>query len=615
MNHKIFQDNSIDVTGKVLALSEFRPFLDAPNGFQINEEYNESLIKRAEGLLTKEYPCLIASDYMMFKRDGNRSIYEGKYFPRRGDLLNLAIAEYIEKKGRFTDKVIDVLWLILEETTWVVPAHNPSKPEQVCPLPYAYQGKVDYIDLFSATTAATVAWVYYLLKDELNKVTPIICERVLFELNRRIIDPYMDTACENKMWWMGVRGNTVNNWNPWILSNILTVCALTVEDTELREKLVARVLPMLDNFTKIYHDDGGCDEGPSYWGAAGASLFDNLQIIYDMTGGTVDLFSDPLVKNMGEYEVKACINGNRFLNFADCPARVNPDPALLLRWGKLSNSEMMYTYGSSRLNGGLSGIGANSSQPYRFMRNMSDTRYKVEKFVAPTKFWLDGIVIAGSRETSDTDKGLFLAFKGGNNNESHNHNDVGTVTVFADGQPIFLDAGSGRYTRRTFSKERYTIWAMRSDYHNCATVNGIIESTGSQAHSCDHVYDEKSGGLSMQLKNAYPEEANIDSYIRNAVLENGKITITDTFELKDDGNVMFSFICNMNPENVTENSFEVHGRRIEFDPKLKYASEALDKTWPEVAGIPGGWDCEYLYRVTLTTKNKFKNKKFVLTVN
>lgn len=614
MNRRLFEERKIDVKGKVLPLSQFRPFLDAEQGFVFNEGNKESVIKRAEELLTKEFPVLVASDYMMFKRDGNRSVYEGKYFPRRAAMLNLALAECMEKQGRFTDKLIDLVWMILEETTWVLPAHNPDMPGQVCPLPYAYQGKVDYIDLFSATTGADLAWVYYLGKDFLDKVTPLVCQRIKFELDRRIIDPFMDPACEGNMWWMGVSGNTVNNWNPWVLSNVLTVCALTVEDTSLREALVARVLPMLDNFTRVYHDDGGCDEGPSYWGAAGASLFDSLQLLYDMTGGYINLYDDPLVKNMGEYEVKVCVNGNRFLNFADSPSKVSPDPALLLRWGKCCHSEMMYTYGASRLNGGLPDTEANANQPYRFFRNMVETRQEKAEFIAPTKFWLDGIVIAGTRESSRTDKGLYVAFKGGTNGESHNHNDVGTITVFADGQPIFLDAGSGKYTRRTFSSERFTIWSMRSPYHNCATINGYEQPVGEEVRSCEHEYDETTGRLTMELKQAYPFEAGIVSYKRSVVLTNGKITVTDGLHLAKEGTVMFSYICNTLPEKVTSESFTIHGRTVCFSDKLEYHVEALDKTWPEVATIPAGWDCDVLYRVTLTAKKAFQDEEFVLTV-
>lgn len=615
MGRRIFEEHKFDVTGKVVSYDDFKLFIHKDGGFAVNPEQNKRIIERAEALLEKQYPLLIASDYMMFKRDGNRSIFESKYFPRRGDVLSLALAEYVEGQGRFADKLADLVWLMLEETTWVLPAHNPGKGKTPYNLPYAYAGKVDYIDLFSATSGATLAAVYYLCGDVLEKVSPVIPERLLFEINRRIVEPFLDDeACYEKMWWTGIRGNVVNNWNPWILSNILTVCALTVKDDETREKIVKKALPMLDNFTAVYHSDGGCDEGPSYWNAAGAALFNATLVLYDLTNGYVDIFKDELFRRMGEYEVKVFVTNGRFLNFADCPARCNPDPSVIYEWGLLSGSEMMRTYGQAKLDGGLHGPWLDSSLVYRSMLFVSRERLPKAEFVAPTKFWLDGIAIAGTRETSDTTKGLYLAFKGGNNAESHNHNDVGTLVVFSDGQPVFLDAGSGTYTRRTFSGERYTIWAMRSDYHNVATINGVVQKGGGNEHSSDHVYDEKTGKLTMNLKTAYPAEADIASYTRSAVLVDSVITVEDDLALNNDGNVAFSYICNLEPTNVTENSFEIRGRTITFDPSLSYNVEALDKTWPEVANIPAQWDAEVLYRVTLKNKAPFRSKKFVLTV-
>ena len=155
---------------------------------------------------------------------------------------------------------------------------------------------------------------------------------------------------------------------------------------------------------------------------------------------------------------------------------------------------------------------------------------------------------------------------------------------------------------------------MSSDYHNLATINGVVQRSGKQEYSSDHVYDEASGKLTMSLKTAYPAEADIASYTRSAVLENSVVTIEDDLTLNKDGDVMFSYLCNVEPSNVTDSSFEVHGRTVIFDPLLEYNVEALDKTWPEVAGIPNAWDTEYIYRVTLKNKAPFKSKKFVLTL-
>ena len=137
MNRRIFSERGYDIKGKVLPIDKLRLFRNAENGFTISEEMKKNMIRRAERSLSEEFPALIASDYMMFKRDGNRSVYEGKYFPRRGALIAFLSGEYAEGKGRFIDKIIDLAWLILEETSWVVPAHNPPKLGVPQILPFA----------------------------------------------------------------------------------------------------------------------------------------------------------------------------------------------------------------------------------------------------------------------------------------------------------------------------------------------------------------------------------------------------------------------------------------------------------------------------------------------
>ena len=615
MGRRIFAERGYNVAGKIVPFSDFKMFIDTPQGFKINEEQFPGIIARGEKQLDAEIPQLLAHEFMMFSRDGNRSVYEGKFFPRRVMVIELAMAEYVEGKGRFLDKLIDVLWLMLEETTWVVPAHNPGNKDGNRGLPYAYTGHVDFIDLFSATTAATLAFVYHLCHDKFDTVNYLINERLLFELNRRIIEPFIsDCDMLAKAWWSGVKGGGVNNWCPWIVSNVLTVCALTVKDQITRTVVVQKALPLLDNFTAMYHTDGGCDEGPGYWNAAGGALYNACVALYDITGGYVNVYDDPLIKNMGEYVVKVIISKDRVLNFADGPSRSNPNPALLYHWGRSCGSEMMTALGQSRMAGKLPIMSADTALPYRSFRFLCMETPENAEYKAPSRFYLDGIIIAGARENSDPTKGLYLAMKGGHNAESHNHNDIGNVIVFADGNPIFVDAGSGKYTRRTFSADRYTIWAMCSDYHNCATFNGVTQKAGAQYRSSDEVYNETTGKLTLNLKTAYPAECDIESYTRSAVLENGEIVIEDEVKLNNEGTVMFSYLVNRAPENVTENSFTMYGRTITFDPSLEYKVEELHCDWPEVNGIHVSWETDVMRRVTLTSKEPTKGKTYVMTI-
>jgi hypothetical protein len=93
MGRRIFAERNYNVSGKVVPFNDFKMFIDTDQGFKINEELYPRIIAQGEKQLAADIPQLIASDFMMFKRDGNRSIYEGKFFPRRSMVIDLALAE------------------------------------------------------------------------------------------------------------------------------------------------------------------------------------------------------------------------------------------------------------------------------------------------------------------------------------------------------------------------------------------------------------------------------------------------------------------------------------------------------------------------------------------
>ena len=131
------------------------------------------------------------------------------------------------------------------------------------------------------------------------------------------------------------------------------------------------------------------------------------------------------------------------------------------------------------------------------------------------------------------DSGWFMAAKGGFNNESHNHNDVGTFSLYVQTIPVLIDAGVGTYTRQTFSSERYSIWTMQSNYHNLPMINGVPQRFGQEYKATDVVCREKQRFFSADIATAYPEEAAVDSWVRSYKLGGRQLTITDRFSLKE----------------------------------------------------------------------------------
>ena len=639
MTRRIFSEYGFKAAGHVLPYEDFVPFTDRgagqPTGFVVSPAFAGEMIRKAEGLIGKQYPALLATDYMMFRRDGNRSVFEDKYFPRRGDLMILTAAEYAEGKGRFLDSIVNLVWMIMEESSWVLPAHNLVQSGGTGALSYAvteeYAAKVDYIDLFAAATGADLAVVWYLLREPLGRVSEALPARILFELQRRIIRPVLDRANHPKMFWLGI-GRAVNNWCPWIISNLLTTCALVEPRLDVREDMVTICLSALDTFTSMYRPDGGCDEGPSYWGVAGGALFAALEVLYDLTGGYVDVWHDPLIRNMGDYIAKVHVTGNRFLNFADAPARLDNRQLWGYEWGIVSDCPLMRDYFRRQLDGRLPLGAFEANLPYRSFHCMyMDGIEPLPDYRPPRCVFLNDLCIAVTRE-ADADgralpegQGLYLAVKGGHNGEGHNHNDVGNVIVFNGDQPVFLDAGSGTYTRRTFSPRRYEIWAMCSDWHNTATFNGSTQPDGGRTRSQDHEYDPETGALSMELSAAYRPAAGLASWNRRAELVGHTVTLTDSVLLKDtdengqavsSGTVMFSFMADKAPEKTHDGYFFLHDCLVKYDPALTLRVEAAPVDAPEVANIPARWNVDTLWRITLTDPAcpAGQTRTYVLTV-
>ena len=503
---------------------------------RLPDSLREAHLKRGEALLGYEWPFLSAVRFLDFARDGNRSRYQDIRYARRYAVRDLVLAECVEGQGRFIDDIVNGIWTTCEESYWGVPAHirmqkaGSGLPDTAEPT----------VDLFAAETVALLAWTVYLLGPQLDAVSPLIVPRILRESEYRILTPNLE---RDDFWWMGFDGSRrVNNWNPWINSNWLTAALLLEEDPDRRLTAVDRILKSLDSFIGIYFDDGGCDEGPGYWGRAAASLFDCLELLRSATGGAVDHFADPLIQNMGRFIYRTHIHNDYFVNFADASAIVEPSASLVYRYGVAIDDPDMAAFGAwlaARQEIAANGFAKRESLarilPALF--TFTDLQATEPRQPLPRDTWLDGIQVVVARDHAGSEKGFFLAAKGGHNAESHNHNDIGNFVVYVDGKPAILDAGVETYTRKTFSSQRYEIWTMPSAYHSLLpTIDGVQQSPGEDYKASEVAYHGDDAGVqfSLNIASAYPPEAKLRSWRRTITLNRGQdVRVSDTYALNE----------------------------------------------------------------------------------
>ncbi len=497
------------------------------------EEVREDLLANGEKYLGYDWPALPATLFLEFARNGNRSRYEHEHFARRRALNSLVIAECVEGQGRFLDDIVNGVWAICEESFWGVPAHVGAQK--------AGSGLPDFADpivaLFVAETSESLAWASYLLGEQLDKVSPLVRKRIALEIDRRVLTPCL----ERDFGWMGFRGGRVNNWNPWCNSNWLASVLLIETDEDRRAAAVAKMARSLDHFFDAYEDDGGCDEGPGYWTRAGASLFDGLDLLYSVSDGAINVYDQPLVKEIGRYIYRVHIADRYFVNFADASAKTGIPDSLVYRYGKRIGDDRLAAFGAHAFveSGGLASA-FEGGGTWTTGRYLPDIFGAVELSRAEGRLplvrdvWLDGIEVMTARDREGSTEGLYVAAKGGHNAESHNHNDVGNFIVYMDGRPMIIDIGVETYSRKTFSSRRYEIWTMQSAYHSLPTIGGVMQVPGRQyaAQDVQHTMGEKYAQLKLDLAGAYPKEANLESWRRTIRLNRGKdVTLSDTYAL------------------------------------------------------------------------------------
>jgi hypothetical protein len=223
-------------------------------------------------------------------------------------------------------------------------------------------------------------------------------------------------------------------------------------------------------------------------------------------------------------------------------------------------------------------------------------------------FWMPGLQVMGAREHRGTPKGFYLAAKGGHNAESHNHNDVGSFIVYHDGKPLLIDVGVETYTKKTFSRERYEIWTMQSQYHNLPTINGKMQQNGRHFRAKDAAFvnKPKTVSFSLDIAGAYPEEAKIEYWNRSIVLKRKKgIEILENYKLTECNEpVVLNYMTVFEP-NLLKPGEVILGKGL-GSFSLKYNDNAFTAQIEEIeitdARLAPAWGGK-VYRLMLVAKD------------
>jgi len=445
------------------------------------DQYQNQIRSDAEELLDMQMPEVNEELFAIFEKTGSRIEYEEVYCERRKFLSVFGCMSILEPAEKHRRKLETVIRNICEEECWALPAHVNRASD------LDWRNRVD---LLASETANILAELSTLLREKLsNDIHVLIRENV----QKRIFDPYLSKK-PYATW-----ENCEMNWNSVCNGNIGGAAIYLLQDKpEVLNQLLERVCDNLVHYLNGFSKEGVCKEGLSYY-TYGFSFFVYFaDLLSRYTEGKIELLNTEKCKKIAQFQQKAFFPSGRTLSFSDGNSRDRYRMGLTCYLAQHFESVKV--------------------PPIACAADPDADKYVRFASIYRDIFWTKKYLETETCEEAGKDDNIFLseaqwgichgasgggmACKGGNNNEPHNHNDVGNFCYLVGDEMLLTDLGAGEYTWKYFSDKRYEILCNSSLGHNVPMIDGLGQQSGEE-YACDSFVQEEKGTFVIHYASAY----------------------------------------------------------------------------------------------------------------
>ncbi|WP_309386472.1 heparinase II/III domain-containing protein [Cerasicoccus frondis] len=485
------------------------------------------LIAKANAALQSQTPELTQELWELFDKTGDRRKYQDASSARYNRLVDMALGEALEYKGRFLPEIENSIRTILDQGAWSVPAHGKDLS--------VFHGERRVVDLASSQLAWALATVDYWLADELPAE---LRAEIKAQVQERVLSPYLQAVRERKpIWWM----SKPNNWTA-VCCGAVTGAALTLEnDPIVRAEFIADAEVFMGRYIESFSSDGISEEGVGYWAYGFSHFLYASESIRRTTQGAIDLLANEKVMSVSQSPRTLEIENGVYGAFGDQSVNGKPD------WRLVEFAAMRY--GMPGVDAGQFGrinTGARhplGPLPYSLiLRSFGEDAPPVSgmDIDADTagdfalRSWFPASELFICRPGKVNGPAMSVAIRSGNNGESHNHNDIGSYVVTYQGKPVLVDPGMERYTASSFSPHRYDVSLNNSFGHAVPLVANRMQKSGAEAKGeiADTFNAEQEDRIQLDMTEAYraPDLEKLTrtlTYERPGKAQAGSISIAD----------------------------------------------------------------------------------------
>lgn len=507
------------------------------------KEQIRAIRSEADRLLHEPIPAVSFSDYHLYFETGNRLQYEFAYFERRKRLNIYAFMYLLERSETYLRPLNDIIWAILDEFTWSLPAHASET--------LSLKEQHTMLDLFASETGYTLSELYFLLHDSLPS---LLTRRMKQEIQERVIDAFLSLENGTARW-----EQMTNNWAAVCAGSVGNAFLYMATDAEW-EQAKPRLLLCMEHFLSGFSDDGACLEGYTYWQYGFGYFLQFAETLRQYTNNKEDLLASVKVQNIAKFQQNCILDDRLSLPISDANNEYFQQDLYITHYLyrhfdgiEIPDQSMSYHFGDDHCHrwGG-------------FIRYFLWTDPSLPQCTLNKKSFYFKDAAWYIRNTKEY---AFMT-KAGNNDEPHNHNDIGHFSLSHKNHFLLYDLGAGEYTASYFQEEtRYDHITNSSFGHSVPIINGIGQKAGKEYYGT--ILKESEKELSLSLEHAYPI-SELTSLVRTFQFGEQTIQMTDSYQFESDADaqqVTECLVTKIEPV-IQEDCVKINALSIRFDPQI-----------------------------------------------
>ncbi|HSV74100.1 MAG TPA: heparinase II/III family protein [Chthonomonadales bacterium] len=302
-------------------------------------------------------------------------------------------------------------------------------------------------------------------------------------------------AHRDRLWWT----TSAYNWNQ-VCNGGMLIAALAIADKEpdLAAYIVGRAVASLPRALASYAPDGGWAEGPGYWSYATSYTVYALAALESALGTDFGLSRSPGLDRAGHFALHFTGPAGRAFNHGNNGEMVRTTQELF--WLARRFARPLYAHAARRAvrrphpfdllwyTAAGDGAAAAAREPLSHHNRTTETVFMRTAWEDPQAIW--------------------VAAKGGDNRANHNHLDLGTFVLEADGERWAIDLGPDNYDLPGyFGRQRLTYYRIRTLGQNTLVLDGADQDPAARARVVSFSRRGRSPFAVIDLSAAYAGQA------------------------------------------------------------------------------------------------------------